>query len=179
MAVSETLIKQCMDGDRRSQNELYKYCYSFLISVCWRYANSKDEAVEYMNLGFVKILTNLAKRQEDVPFENWCRRIMINTMIDEYRKSRNYSKHVKVVEQERLPAGAEAADLSDLQMDLVDLIRSKVPLLPPMTAKVFNLYAIDGYKHQEIAELLHISEGTSMWHYSEAKRRIREMISFK
>jgi RNA polymerase sigma factor (sigma-70 family) len=179
LTVSDTLIKQCINGDRRSQNELYKCCYSMLISVCWRYATSKDEAVEYMNLGFVKILTNLAKRQESVPFESWCRRIMINTMIDEYRKTRNYSKHVKIVEHERLPAGAETADLSDLQMDLVDLIRSKVPMLPPMTAKVFNLYAIDGYKHQEIAELLAISEGTSMWHFSEAKRRIREMISFK
>lgn len=75
-----------------------------------------------------------------------------------------------------MPVMSDSGELSDLQIDLVELIRSKVPMLPPMTAKVFNLYAVDGYKHQEIAELLKISEGTSMWHYSEAKRRIREMI---
>jgi RNA polymerase sigma factor (sigma-70 family) len=132
-----------------------------------------------MNLGFVKIITHLSKRQTDVPFEMWCRRIVINTMIDEFRKSKNFKKHVTIVEDHKLPVGAESNDLSDLQMELVDLIRSKIPKLPPMTAKVFNLYAIDGYKHQEIAELLQISEGTSMWHYSEAKRRIKEMMGIE
>jgi DNA-directed RNA polymerase specialized sigma24 family protein len=70
-------------------------------------------------------------------------------------------------------------DLSDHQEEMLDLIKSKSLKLPPMTLKVFNLYAIDGYMHNEIAELLGISEGTSAWHYSEAKKRIRQMIGLE
>lgn len=175
MAITDEVIQKCMDGDRRAQNALYQYCYRLLISVCWRYASSKEEAIEYMNLSFLKILTHLGRLSRDVPFDAWCRRIAINTMIDEFRKSAHYSRHYQATEETQLSQVAEE-NVSEWQSDLVDLVMAKIRLLPPMTARVFNLYAIDGYKHHEIAEQLQISEGTSMWHYSEARRRIREMM---
>ena len=168
-----------MKGDRRAQNELYRYCYSFLISVCWRYAADKDEALQYMNIGFLKIITSLSARKTDVPFDHWCRRIMINTIIDEFRKSKNYDRHIQRYRDEGMELIHEEQDISDWQTEMIERIMSIIHLLPPMTAKVFNLYAIDGYKHQEIAEQLRISEGTSMWHYAEAKRRIRDMIAIR
>ncbi|NNE55277.1 MAG: RNA polymerase sigma factor [Flavobacteriales bacterium] len=174
------MIKSCVKKDRKAQNELYKQCYNVLIPVCWRYAKTKDQAVEYYNTGFLKILINLKKYKTKVPFELWCRRVMINAIIDEYRKSKQYEQNIELKSREEM-ANFEQQDvgLSEAQEDLLELIKSKVRLLPPVTSKVFNLYAIDGYKHSEIAELLHISEGTSMWHYSVAKKRLKQMINEK
>jgi RNA polymerase sigma-70 factor (ECF subfamily) len=171
------LIKKCLKRDRKAQNELYKQCYTALISVCWRYANTEDQAVEYLNTGFIKILFNLKKYKNKVPFELWARKVMINSIIDDYRKQKRYREHYKPTEEAEF-ARLEVAEfkLSDDQEDMLRLIKNKVKLLPPVTSKVFNLYAIDGYKHHEIASLLKISEGTSHWHYSIAKKRIREMI---
>jgi RNA polymerase sigma-70 factor (ECF subfamily) len=148
--------------------------------VCWRYSKTKDQAVEYYNTGFLKVMINLKKYKEKVPFELWLRRVMINAIIDAYRKSKQYRAHIELKAKEQL-ANIERPEqgVSDAQEELVELIKSKVSLLPPVTSKVFNLYAIDGYKHREIAELLKISEGTSMWHYSIAKKRIKEMIGKK
>lgn len=104
---------------------------------------------------------------------------MINAIIDEYRKSKQYKEHIELKAKEDL-AKIEKPDIgSEAEEELIELIKSKVRLLPPVTSKVFNLYAIDGYKHHEIAELLQISEGTSMWHYSVAKKRIKEMMGEK
>lgn len=171
------LIRQCLKKNRKAQNELHKRCYNVLIPVCWRYATDKDQAVEYFNLGFTKILFNLKKYKTNVPFELWCRKVMINSVIDEYRKSRKYKERVELKEQQDLGRMMKVENrLSEAQEDMLDVIKSKLNRLPPMTSRVFNLYAIDGYKHHEIASLLNISEGTSQWHYSMAKKRIRELV---
>ncbi len=173
-----TLIKRCLKKDRKAQNELYRLCYDVLMPTCWRYTNSKDQAVEYFNTGFLKIIFNLKKYKKKYPFELWLRRVLINSIIDEYRKTKHYRENIEVTEREKLNRVAVTEiKVSDVQDDMIDLIKSKIRLLPPVTSKVFNLYAIDGYKHNEIANLLKISEGTSQWHYSIAKKRIREMIS--
>lgn len=171
------LVKRCLKKDRKAQNELHKRCYPVLIPVCWRYAKDQDQAVEYFNLGFTKIIFNLKKYRTSVPFELWCRKVMINTIIDEYRKSKNYRETFELKDREDFPANQRSdSALSEAQEDMLEVIKSKLKKLPPMTSKVFNLYAIDGYKHHEIAVLLDISEGTSQWHYSMAKKRIRELV---
>lgn len=174
------LVKACIKKDRKAQNELYRQCYNVLMPVCWRYAKTKDQAVEYYNTGFLKVIVNLKKYKQNIPFELWLRKVMINAIIDEYRKTKQYREHIELKAKEEL-ANMENPEqgVSDAQAELIELIKSKVRLLPPVTSKVFNLYAIDGYKHHEIAELLQISEGTSMWHYSIAKKRIKEMIGEK
>lgn len=167
-----------MKRDRKAQNELHRVCYEQLIPVCWRYANDKDQAVEYFNNGFVKIIFGLKKYKDNIPFELWCRRVMINSIIDDYRKTKQYKEHIEVQAQEELVkmGQVEESRLSETQEEKLDQIKSKVKFLPPVTSKVFNLYAMDGYKHCEIAALLNISEGTSQWHYSIAKKKIKEML---
>lgn len=171
------LVKRCLKKDRKAQNELHKRCYAQLIPVCWRYAADQDQAVEYFNLGFTKIIFNLKKYKTNVPFELWCRKVMINSIIDEYRRSKQYRETMELKAREDLSNATRLeTELSEAQEDMLELIKSKLKKLPPMTSKVFNLYAIDGYKHHEIASLLDISEGTSQWHYSMAKKRIRELV---
>ncbi len=178
VVISHTLIQRCQEDDPRAQSELYKLLYRGLIGVCWRYSADKEQAVEYMNLGFVRILMNLKKYRKEVPFEMWARRVMINTIINEFKKNKNWNE--KTVRGQDLRLVDDKADnvLSEHQTEMLELVRQKALKLPPMTLKVFNLYAIDGYSHIEISEMLGISEGTSAWHFSEAKKRIRQMIGF-
>lgn len=128
-----------------------------------------------MNLGFVRILLNLKKYRVEVPFDLWARRVMINTIINEFKKNKGWKERNVFGQTENINISDEL-DLSDHQQEMLELIRTKALNLPPVTLRVFNLYAIDGYSHIEISEMLGISEGTSAWHFSEAKKRIRQMI---
>ena len=88
MNLDKQLLKACQDGDRRSQHILYKDCFQLLISICSRYKNNRQDCLEILNTGFFKILTNLTKYKEEVPFDVWISRIMINCLIDDYRKNK-------------------------------------------------------------------------------------------
>lgn len=168
------LIKRCLKKDRKAQNELYKSCYNFLMAICWRYAGNKEEALEFSNHGFLKVLLNLKKYKKSVPFELWVRRVVINEVIDQLRKKQKYKERVEIREENEMPTPELTPLLNENQEDKLEWIKQKTKDLPNVTGKVFNLYAFDGYKHQEIAKMLNISEGTSQWHYSVAKQKLRE-----
>ncbi|MFM9005550.1 MAG: RNA polymerase sigma factor [Flavobacteriales bacterium] len=174
--MDQRLIERCLQEDRRAQGELYKLLYKQLIGTCWRYASDKEQAVEYLNLGFVRILLNLKLYKPEVPFELWARRVTINTIINEFKKNKVWKDLNRVGLPDFMMQRTEEGDLSGAQQEMLEAIRSKALQLPPMTLKVFNLFAIDGYSHSEISEMLGISEGTSAWHFSDAKRRIRESL---
>ncbi len=174
--MDQQLIERCLKEDRRAQGELYKLLYKQLIGTCWRYATDKEQAIEYLNLGFVRILLNLKQYRPEVPFELWARRVTINTIINEFKKNKVWKDRNRVGVPDFLMQRTEESNLSGAQEEMLEAIRSKALQLPPMTLKVFNLFAIDGYSHSEISEMLGISEGTSAWHFSNAKRRIRESL---
>jgi RNA polymerase sigma-70 factor (ECF subfamily) len=175
MNVELDLITACINREKRAEYELYKLTYSYLMSVCYRYTNSRDEAKEMLNLGFFKILTNLEKYRPEVPFKSWIRKVMINVLIDEYRKEKKHAERIQYVDDYK-----ETANYSDLnpvlaKMD-VEQIHLLITKLPPMSQKVFNLYVIDGYSHKEIANMLNMSEGTSKWHLNFSRGKLKEMI---
>ncbi len=148
-----------------------------MMAICWRYANSKEQAKELVNLGFLKVLLNLKKYKPGVPFELWLRRVVINEVIDQLRKNKKYKEVIEVREEQDLPKIQVEVEEDSLQTERIDWIKTKTKDLPNVTGRVFNLYAFDGYKHQEIAQMLNISEGTSQWHYSIAKQKLREWSS--
>ena len=88
MNINRQLLDDCRSGDQKAQYQLYRSCFPLLMSVCLRYKKEESEAVASLNAGFLKILNGLARYRPDVPFEAWIRRIMINTIIDEFRKDR-------------------------------------------------------------------------------------------
>lgn len=145
-----------------------------LMPVCMRYCKNEEEAREYLNLGFYKILTQLKKYPEHVPFEAWSKRVLINLIIDELRKKKTYRKHVEVLEDKTV--GEEGGYNFEQPEISAEEIYGFIRSLPPKTAAVFNLYALDGYTHKEVAGLLKIGEGTSKWHYSEARKQLKAMI---
>jgi len=175
MEVSKDILKKCRKNDRRSQFVLYKECYPILMSVGLRYEKNKEFAEELVNLAFYKILTKLDKYQEHVPFEAWIRRITINTIIDEFRK-KSRDRHTFMEKLEgSVPISQMDYNEADKKFDAAEL-EDMIQKLPDVSQKVFNLYIIDGYNHKEIGELLGISEGTSKWHLSTARKRLRKMI---
>jgi RNA polymerase sigma-70 factor (ECF subfamily) len=128
-----------------------------------------------LNIGFLKILINLDKYKPEVPFKMWIRRIMINTLIDEYRKKKAHDKRIQYVE-----TYIETAEYSDLNPVLARMdaeqLNTLIRKLPPTSQRVFNLFVIDGFSHKEIAGMLNMSEGTSKWHVNFSKERLKEMI---
>jgi RNA polymerase sigma-70 factor (ECF subfamily) len=141
-----------------------------------RYTNNKEEAEEALNTGFLKVLGNLNKYKAEIPFKVWMRKVMINTLIDAYRKQKKHNEQIKYVEDY-----IETSDFSDVNNALTKMnteqIYNMIRQLPPMSQKVFNLYAIDGFAHKEIAEMLNMSEGTSKWHLSFSRQQLKEMIT--
>ncbi len=174
--IEQKLIKACIQRERKAEYELYKTTYSYLMSICIRYTKELDAAKEVLNLGFIKILNNLDKYRTEVPFKAWIRRIMINTLINEYKKEKiHYDRHLYVEDYHETNQYADLNKaISKINVDQIYVLIAK---LPPASQQVFNLYCIDGYKHNEVAELLGISEGTSKWHLNAAREKLKVMLS--
>ena len=175
MNVELDLITACINRERRAEYELYKITYRYLMSICVRYVNGQEEAKEMLNIGFLKILTNLDKYKPEVPFKAWIRKVMVNVLIDEYRKEKKHSEYIEYV-QEYYETSSHSEVNTVMQKMNAEEIHSLIRLLPPMSQKVFNLYVIDGFGHKEIAELLGMSEGTSKWHLNSSREKLKEML---
>lgn len=149
------------------------------MSVCMRYKVDYNEAKSSVNAGFLKILNNLDRYDPKVPFEAWIKRIMINHVIDEFRKNRKVQELIEYTDfNERQVPNLVDYNEADKAFDATDL-EAMIKTLPPITQKVFNLFAIDGYSHLEIAKMLSISDGTSKWHVSSARKKLQEIINQK
>ena len=99
MDVSLDLITACINRERKAEYELYKITYRYLMSICVRYVNGSEEAKEMLNIGFLKILTHLDKYKPEIPFKAWIRKVMVNTLIDEYREEKKHHEHINYVEE--------------------------------------------------------------------------------
>jgi len=173
--VNESLIARCAKQESKAQYELYRALYGMMMGICSRYERNKQDATARMNQGFLKILTNLEKRRPEVPFEAWARRVMINTVIDAFRRDKDRKAN------ETLDQPAEHVDTGTINDYLehmeTEAFAELLARVPPMSRHVFNLFAIDGYSHQEIADLVGISEGTSKWHVSNARTILQRSVN--
>jgi RNA polymerase sigma factor (sigma-70 family) len=162
-------------GDRKAQYALYRACYPVLMAVCARYKRDAQEAVAALNGGFLKIVQHLDRYQRDeVPFEAWIRRIMINTVIDEFRREKKWRELTVFTEDIERAHPQEPIDWNEAEQRLdVQYLENLLRRLPPVTQQVFNLFALDGFSHREIAELLGMSEGTSKWHVNHARTKLQ------
>ncbi len=138
--------------------------------------------MELLNIGFYKILTVLEKfdMNQSSSFLAWTKRVMINTIIDEMRKNKKYKSQTKMLEEAELQWQVESKqDWFDSAAVSAEEICQFINELPVLTASVFNLHAIDGYKHNEIAEQLGIGLSASKWHYASAKKKLQTKILAK
>lgn len=161
------LIAGCLRNDRRSQQALYQQYYGALLSVCRSYTNNEEAAVEVLQDGFLKIFQQIHTFDSSKSaLYTWMRTVMVRTAIDALRRSARHPGAVELNEEVCGPGiDAEAAGRMTAEE-----IQYLLKALPAMTREVFQLYVQEGYNHREISELLQISEGTSKWRLSEARK---------
>ncbi|MES2679682.1 MAG: sigma-70 family RNA polymerase sigma factor [Bacteroidota bacterium] len=176
MNIDQKLITDCINRKSTAEYELYKITYSYLMSICIRYTKSEDRAKEVLNIGFHRVLKYLAKYQPEVPFKSWIRKVMINTLINEFRKEKIHYRNLEYVDS--YFDTNKHADINEAitRFDVKEIYRL-IAKLPLVNQQIFNLYFIDGYKHREIAEMLNINENTCKWHLTVAKEKLKEMIN--
>lgn len=170
--ISESdLIKGCIDGNRRMQEELYKRFSPKMYAVCLRYATNADEAQDILQDGFIKVFKKLDSYRGDGSFEGWVRRIFVNTAIEYFRRKK-YLQPVTEKEENTIE-GKYVSALDDLaEKDILNLITQ----LSPGYKTVFNMYVVEGYSHKEIGDMLGISEGTSKSQLSRAKAILQDLV---
>lgn len=165
------LISGCIKGERIAQNQLYDLFASKMKGICMRYCRTNFEADDIFQDAFIKIFKNIHKHQQEKSLEYWIRRIVINTAIDYYHKNLRFNNYLSFDD-------APEKDLNIVELldgffteELLDILKN----LPDGYRIVFNLFAIDGYSHEEISQLLKISVGTSKSQLSKARKAIQQL----
>ena len=172
--VSETdLVKGCQRQDRRYQKLLFEKYFSDMMAICMRYSRDEDDAKDIFQNAFIKVFAKFELFTGEGSLRGWIQSIVIHTAIDHYRRQRREAKNI-VPENENWDTGEEAEIESDLA---ADEIMKTVQMLPVMQRAVFNLYAIEGFSHKEIAEEMEITEGTSKWYLCEARKTLKLILA--
>lgn len=162
----------CLQNDRKQQELLYKTLAPKMMAVCMRYANDKDEAQDILQEGFIKMFNNADKYRGDGNLEGWIRRIMVHTAISRYRKL----KPMVLVEDMAESHMNISTSCNANNLELKDLLKL-IQQLPKVYRSVFNLYAVEGYSHQEIGNTLGISELLSRTTLYRARNILKEKLS--
>lgn len=167
----ENIIEGCRRKNREAQRLLYEMFSAPMFGVCLRYAGSREDAQDVLHEGFLKIYEKITQFEFRGSFEGWIRRIMVNTALERYR-----GEHKSVNLQEELTEYdiSMSTEMNDnvTVKELLSMIRE----LTPQYRLVFNLYAIEGYSHKEISNMLNISEGTSKSNLSRARSILQEKV---
>jgi RNA polymerase sigma factor (sigma-70 family) len=174
----QEIINGCLKKDRIYEEHLYKQYYSMFLAICMRYAKDNQNAKQLLNDGFVKIFMSIGRFRNEGSFEGWMRKIIVNTCL-EYIKSSDFKKNSQVVYKEAIEAEHTVVyNEAPQNLDAHELI-TVLQCLPPVTRVVFNLFAFEGYSHNEIAALLKISINTSSWHVHNARSILQRKITTK
>ncbi|MGC4040383.1 MAG: sigma-70 family RNA polymerase sigma factor [Flavobacterium sp.] len=166
----DELIKACQKQDSKAQEELYQLYKSTLFVLCLKYCANESEAEDNLHNAFIEIFTNIKKYKGQGSFEGWMKRITINKAIDSYKKSYQLSA---ISDKDYPDTEIEENELDEYSLDY---ILALVQNLPNQYRLVFCLYELDNYSHLEIAEMLHISTGTSKSNLHRAKIILKEQI---
>ncbi len=164
----ENLTQALIRQERWAQQQVYEHYYGKMMGVCLRYAGSKDEALDLLHEGFIKVFQNISRYRSGTSLPAWIRTIMVNTCIDYYR--RTVRRRTEDID--------DAYTISDNVPDVVSHLSEKeilaaVQELSPAYRAVFNLYVVEGYSHQEIADALNITESTSRSNLVKARNKLQ------
>lgn len=171
MYSEQELIQGCKKAKRKYQEALYKQYFSIGISICIRYASNREDALEIINDGFMKVFTHIHSFDEQRSFRAWFNRVMVNTAIDKYRVSKKWDVISELDEEVMDESGSYNSDENLNVQEILGLFSK----LPEVYKIIFNLFEIEGYSHEEIGDILKIAPGTSRSHLSRAKKLLRSL----
>lgn len=166
------LIRGCTEQNRLAQKYLYQRYYGKMLGIAMRFSSNRDEANDILNRGFLKVFNKIEKYEPTGSFSGWIAKIIWRTALDYIRSQAKYKNEIDIDSVYNIGISSSVID-NLIAEDLFKVIQE----LPPATRAVFSLYVVDGYKHHEIAKLLNISEGTSKWHLSDGKKRLRKLLT--
>jgi len=169
----QELIQGCLANDRKAQKALYQHFYSFAMTIALRYSRDEHDAADIMSHGFVKIFRSIKSFDRSKgSLYAWIKKIIINEGLDHIKSRTRFSENVEVETIAEPPVSNAVIEKMDAE-EIHNLIKK----LPPATHAVFILFAVEGYNHREIADRLKMSEGTSRWHLSEARKFLQKQLS--
>ena len=167
-----TLVQECVKGNPRAQRSLFDRFAPKMLSVCLRYAKDQEQAEDILQDGFVKVFGKLNDFKNEGSLEGWIRRVMVNTALDQIRKNLRVLGDVSTDDVSYKIESNDFIAENLIAEDLMKMVRS----MPEGYKVVFNMFAIEGYSHREIAKSLGITESTSKSQYSRARAYLRERI---
>lgn len=167
----DILLKGCRNNDIQCQQQLYKLCYPEMIKVCYRYAPDADGAGSIFNDAMLRVFKNIGNYTDEGKLMAWIRTIVINCSIDFCKKRNVFKRSVPYFNEDESLIDPEVFNRVSGK-EIQQLLKT----LPPATATVFNMYVYEGFTHKQIGEVLAISEGTSKWHLSEARRLLKTQL---
>ena len=165
----EQVIEGCIINKRKAQIELYAHYAPVLMAICLRYVADKSEAEDILQDSFFKILKNIKEYKGKGHFENWMKKIVVNTAITNFHREKKHYYHEEIETVKDVDLQIKITPHHELEVkELYELLKT----MPEGYRIIFNLYAIEGFKHKEIAEKLNIDESTSKTQYLRAKNWI-------
>lgn len=173
MQTEKQLIQGCLNNDKKAQKKLFDSYSHILLGVCMRYTKDRSEAEDVLQEVFIKIYKSLGQFEDKGSFEGWMKRIAVNTAITIYKKNLKhaYQDDINDIRETNI-VNNSYTEAEFTHNELLDVIRA----LPAGYQIVFNLFAIEGYKHKEIAEMLNIDISTSKSQYSRARKLIQQKL---
>jgi RNA polymerase sigma-70 factor (ECF subfamily) len=167
----DLIIEGCMQNNPVAQRELYNRYSPKMLAVCYRFAPSREDAEDMLQEGFIKVFSQIHSFQHKGSFEGWIRRIIVHSCINILKRNKRFNDSVDL--EEAMQTGVKETIPSIIQAkQVVECIR----LLPLGYRTVLNLYAIEGYSHKEIAEIMDIEESTSRSQYTRAKNMLEQIL---
>ena len=168
----DELIKGCRGRDRNAQRQLYDMYSSRMYGLCYRFIKDAMEAEDVLVTAFMKVFDKIEQFKNEGSFEGWIRRIVVNESLTYLRRNRSMYVETELEQADREPNFDNLSDHLEAE-DLLNMIQE----LPTGYRIVFNLYAIDGYSHKEIADQLGISENTSKSQLSRARTYLQKILA--
>jgi RNA polymerase sigma-70 factor (ECF subfamily) len=170
--MDEQLIKECIKKDIRAQKRLYEKYAPLMMSICLRYVRDRDIAQNLLQDGFIKLFDKIDTYSGSGSFVGWMRKIFVNTALEHLRHNDVFKYSIDV----NVAFNIESENESPIDKISADELMKCIAELPPGFRTVFNMYAIEGYSHAEIAEHLGIQEGTSRSQYARARTLLQQKI---
>ena len=168
----QNLIESCIHNNAAAQRELYNRFSGLMFAICFRYANTKEDAEDMLQDGFVKIFTRIITYENKGNFQGWMKKIMVNTCINHLQKNRKFSEIINIETQQNLEFKEESISSKLLGKQVMQCLL----MMPIGYRTVINLYAIEGYNHKEIGDMLNISEATSRSQYVRGKAVLESIL---
>ncbi|MBN8782548.1 MAG: RNA polymerase [Sphingobacteriales bacterium SCN 48-20] len=168
----EAILRGCLNSDAAAQRELYNRYSAKMLAVCYRFAHNREDAEDMLQEGFIKVFLQIHTFENRGAFEGWIRRIVVHTCINILKKNKKFNESVDIIHATGIYIREDSVPAIVQAKQVVECIR----MLPIGYRTVLNLYAIEGYSHREISDLLNIEESTSRSQYTRAKAMLEDIL---